>query len=89
VALRGAPADRLLAELDAVGIAASSGAACVSARRMPSAALGAIGCSPEEVEGSLCFTLGRWSTPADVAAVLAHLPAIACRARSSTSLARR
>jgi cysteine desulfurase len=89
VTLPGARADQVLAELDAVGIAASSGAACVSRRRTPSAALGAIGCSPEEIEGSLCFTLGRWTTPADVAAVLAHLPAIACRARSSASLARR
>ena len=89
VALPGAQADRLLSELDAVGIAASSGAACVSRRRTPSPALGAIGCSPEEVEGSLCFTLGRWSTAADVAAVLDHLPVIAARARSSASLARR
>jgi cysteine desulfurase len=89
VALPGAQADQVLSELDAVGIAASSGAACASRRRTPSTALGAIGCSPEEVEGSLCFTLGRWSTPADVTAVLAHLPAIACRVRSSASLARR
>ena len=89
VALPGARAAQVLAELDAVGIAASSGAACASRRGTPSAALRAVGCSPEEVEGSLCFTLGRWSTSADVAAVLAHLPAIAARARSSASLARR
>mgnify|MGYP000187831363 CR=1 FL=1 len=38
--------------------------------------------SPEEAEGSLCFTLGRWSTAADVDAVLDRLPAIVARLRA-------
>jgi cysteine sulfinate desulfinase/cysteine desulfurase-like protein len=41
-----------------------------------------MGCTAEEMNGSLCFTLGRWSTPADVDAVLDRLPAIARRLRS-------
>ncbi len=44
--------------------------------------LRAIGCAPEEMEGSLCFTLGRWSTLAEVDAVLERLPPIVARLRA-------
>jgi cysteine desulfurase len=49
---------------------------------MTSHVLRAIGCPPEEAEGSLCFTLGRWNTPADVDAVLDRLPPIVARLRA-------
>lgn len=80
--LRGAKADGVLLDLDLAGVAASSGSPCAAATQTPSAALRAIGCTPEEMQGSLCFTLGRWSTPADVDAVLDRLPPIVARLRA-------
>jgi cysteine desulfurase len=81
VILRGAKADGLLLDLDQVGIAASTGTACAAPARS-SHVLRAIGCADEEVDGSLCFTLGRWSSDADVDAVLRHLPDIVARQRA-------
>jgi cysteine desulfurase len=43
--------------------------------------LRAIGCSREEQEGSLCFTLGRWTTAAEIDAVLDILPGVVSRLR--------
>lgn len=82
VALRGVKADSVLLDLDLAGVAASSGSACSSLTQTPSHVLRAIGCTPEEMEGSLCFTLGRWSTATDVDAVLDRLPPIVSRLRS-------
>jgi cysteine desulfurase len=87
--LRGVKTDDLLVELDRAGIAASSGSACVSLTQTPSATLRAIGCAPDELDGPLCFTLGRFSTVADVEAVLRHLPGIAARQRALASVGRR
>lgn len=80
--LRGAKADGVLLDLDLDGVAASSGSACASLTQTTSHVLRAIGCTPEEAEGSLCFTLGRWSTAADVEAVLERLPPIVARLRA-------
>jgi cysteine desulfurase len=80
--VRGVKADGVLLDLDLEGVAASSGSACASLTQTTSHVLRAIGCSPEEAEGSLCFTLGRWSTGADVDAVLDRLPPIVARLRA-------
>jgi cysteine desulfurase len=80
--LRGVKADSVLLDLDLAGVAASSGSACASLTQMPSHVLRAIGCPPEEAEGSLCFTLGRWTTASDVDAVLNRLPPIVARLRA-------
>jgi cysteine desulfurase len=82
LALRGVKADSVLLDLDLAGVAASSGSACASLTQMPSHVLRAIGCPPEEAEGSLCFTLGRWNTASDVEAVLTRLPPIVARLRA-------
>src|SRR5438445_759391 len=74
-------ADGVLLELDLRGVAASSGSACNMASGQPSHVLRAIGCTREELEGSLCFTLGRWTTAAEVDAVLEALPAVVERLR--------
>ena len=63
-------------------MAASSGSACAQRTGTPSHVLRAIGCAPQEMEGSLCFTLGRWSTLAEVDAVLDRLPSIVARLRA-------
>jgi len=80
--LRGVKTDNVLLDLDRAGIAASSGSACASLTQTPSATLRAIGCAPDELDGPLCFTLGRFSTVGDVEAVLRHLPGIAARQRA-------
>lgn len=80
--LRGVKADGVLLDLDLAGVAASSGSACASLTQSTSHVLRAIGCAPEEAEGSLCFTLGRWSTLADVEVVLDRLPPIVARLRA-------
>jgi cysteine desulfurase len=80
--VRGVKADGVLLDLDLDGVAASSGSACASLTQTTSHVLRAIGCTPEEAEGSLCFTFGRWSTAADVDAVLDRLPPIVARLRA-------
>jgi cysteine desulfurase len=88
VVLRGVKADSVLLDLELAGVAASSGSACASLTQTPSHVLRAIGCAPEEAEGSLCFTLGRWTTAADIDAVLERLPPIVTRLRSLAPAAR-
>jgi cysteine desulfurase len=80
--VRGVRADSVLLDLDLAGTAASTGSACSALTETPSHVLRAIGCTPEEMDGSLCFTLGRWSSAADVDAVRERLPAIVSRLRS-------
>ena len=82
LAVRGVKADSLLLDLDLAGVAASTGSACASLTQLTSHVLRAIGCTPAEAEGSLCFTLGRWSTASDVEAVLERLPPIVARLRA-------
>jgi len=81
VVVPGVKADAVLLELDMRGVAASSGSACNIATGQPSHVLRAIGCSREEQEGSLCFTLGRWTTAAEIDTVLDILPGIVSRLR--------
>ena len=81
IVVAGVKADGVLLELDLRGIAASSGSACNMASGEPSHVLRAIGCARDELEGSLCFTLGRWTTTAEVDAVLEALPGVVERLR--------
>jgi cysteine desulfurase len=81
VVVTGVKADAVLLELDLRGVAASSGSACNLTTGEPSHVLRAIGCSRDEQEGSLCFTLGRWTTTADIDTVLEVLPEVVSRLR--------
>ncbi len=47
----------------------------------PSYVLRAIGCEREAAEGSLCFTLGRWTTASEIDIVLDAVPAVVTRLR--------
>ncbi|HEX2439030.1 MAG TPA: cysteine desulfurase family protein [Methylomirabilota bacterium] len=81
VVVPGVKADAVLLELDLRGVAASSGSACQLTTGEPSHVLRAIGCDREEAEGSLCFTLGRWTTAAEIDTLLDVLPGVVTRLR--------
>ena len=78
---RDVKADSVLLDLDVRGIAASTGSACMASTGMASHVLRAIGCDQRESEGSICFTFGRWTTAADIDALLDALPPIVERLR--------
>jgi cysteine desulfurase len=77
----GVKADGVLLELDLRGVAASSGSACNALTGEPSHVLRAIGCDRDALEGSLCFTLGRWTTASEIDVVVETLPAVVARLR--------
>ncbi len=85
IVVPGVPAERVLTDLDLRGIAASTGATCTAMTGEPSHVLLAIGCDRETAEGSLCFTLGRWTTASEIDLVLDAVPAVTARIRRLAS----
>jgi len=81
----GVKADSVLLELDLRGVAASSGSACAALTGEPSHVLRAIGCDRDAAEGSLCFTLGRWTTAAEIDYVIDVVPGVVDRLRRLAS----
>ena len=82
IVVPGVKADSALTDLDLRGVAASSGAAMTGE---PSHVLRAIGCDRDAAEGSLCFTLGRWTTATEIDLVLDAVPAVVTRLRRQAS----
>jgi cysteine desulfurase len=82
----GCEGDALLLLLDANGIACSTGSACSAGVAQPSHVLLAMGADDDRARSSLRFTLGHTSTPADVDAVVAALPAAVDRARRAGAI---
>ncbi len=80
----GCDGDSLLYLLDAAGIECSTGSACQAGVPQPSHVLLAMGVPEEQARGALRLTLGHTSTPDDVDAVLAALPAAVERARRAS-----
>ncbi len=68
VSVGGVDGEALLADLD--GLAISSGSACTSASAEPSYVLRALGRSDELAQASLRFSLGRWTTEAEIDAAI-------------------
>ncbi|PWD52206.1 cysteine desulfurase NifS [Serinibacter arcticus] len=85
----GADVDALLFVLDAAGISASAGAACVAGVTQPSHVLLAAGDDERDARSVLRLTLGSTTTADDVARVLAVLPDAVERARSAGRVAAR
>ncbi|MBW3624191.1 MAG: cysteine desulfurase [Armatimonadetes bacterium] len=85
VSIEGADAESMLLNLDLAGIAASSGSACSSGAFEPSHVLLAIGATPERALSSLRFSLGRYTTEAEVDRVLQVMPEIVERVRAFVS----
>ena len=79
--------ESLLMHLDMKGIAVSTGSACSSASLDPSHVLLAIGIAPEDIHGSIRFTLGRGNTESEIRYVLEVLPEIVGKLRAMSPLA--
>lgn len=77
----GCEGDSLLMLLDANGVDCSTGSACTAGVAQPSHVLLAMGADEASARGSLRFSLGHTSTPADVRAVSAAIGAVVERAR--------
>lgn len=73
--------EALVIQLDLLGIAASTGSACSSAKLEPSHVLLSIGLRPQEAHGSLRLSLGRWTQEAEIDKVLEILPKAVKRLR--------
>jgi len=81
-------AESLLIALDLQGIAVSTGSACSSGTLEPSHVLRAMGFSAHRTQTSLRFSLGLFSTEAEVDRVIEVLPAIVEKLRGLTKKTR-
>jgi len=66
----------VLLRLDEAGICVSTGSACTTGQKEPSHVLRAMGIPAAGAMGSVRFSLSRYTTEAEVAAVEARLPAL-------------
>ncbi|HZT77919.1 MAG TPA: cysteine desulfurase family protein [Vicinamibacterales bacterium] len=78
-------AESLLIALDLEGIAVSTGSACSSGTLEPSHVLRAMGLPPHRTQNSLRFSLGLFSTDAEVDRVVEVLPRLVEKLRGLTS----
>jgi len=78
--------ESIVLDLDAEGIATSTGSACSSESLEPSHVLLAIGLKPEESHGSLRVSLGRFTTEEDIDYFLEKLPHVIERLREISPL---
>jgi cysteine desulfurase len=70
------PEDAVLQRLSALGICASSGSACTSEILEPSHVLVAMGVPPAFANGSIRFSLSRYTTVGEIETVVRELPPI-------------
>jgi len=80
--------ESIVLDLDSEGIATSTGSACSSISLDPSHVLLAIGLKPQEAQGSLRVSVGRFTTVDDVDYFLEKLPPIIDRLRKMSPLKR-
>ena len=85
LSFEGAEAEGLVMALDLEGIAVSTGAACAAGGTEPSHVLAAMGFSPERVQASLRFSLGRGTTAADVDRAVRAMAACLERQRATAA----
>ncbi len=76
ISFRGVDGEAMVVYFDARGIAISTGSACSMLEREPSRTLRAMGCSEEEIMGSVRLTLGRATTRNDIQYFLKVLPVV-------------
>ena len=63
-------------------VAVSSSSACTSALLQPSYVLGALGCPEERIKGSIRFSLGRFTTEAEIDSAVAAVTAAVTKVRA-------
>jgi cysteine desulfurase len=80
--------EALMLYLDAKNIAAATGSACTSESTEPSHVLEAIGLSQSHIRGSIRFTLGKYTTKAELDYVLKILPPLITQQRNMQSAIR-
>jgi cysteine desulfurase len=76
VTLSGTDNERLLIQLDEVGIMAAAGSACSASNDEPSHVLRAIGLSDADAQSSLRFTLGQMTSESDITTVVMQLASL-------------
>jgi len=81
ITLPGIEGEALIIALDLKGLSCSTGAACSSGSVEPSHVLTAIGLAPEEARASVRFSLGRHTTPQEIAAAVEIVPAAVAQLR--------
>jgi cysteine desulfurase len=79
----GCDGETLLASLDLLGVAVSTGSACSSGSLSPSPVLLAMGLSPEQARGAVRFSLWSGNTRAEIDRVAALLPEVVARVRGA------
>jgi len=79
----GADSESLVINLDLAGIACSTGSACASGSIEPSHVLLALGLPIEQAFSSVRFSLSRYTTCAEIDAVLEILPGVVSRCRET------
>lgn len=83
VSFAGTDSEFVVLNLDAAGVACSSGSACSTQTKDSSYVMAALGGSEDQARGAVRFTLGRETTKRDLDYVLKILPDILSRARNS------
>ena len=78
--------ESLLIQLDFLGVAVSTGSACSSKKLKSSHVLTAIGLKPHQIQGSLRFSLGRWTQEQEIDYILEVLPGIVEKLRKISPL---
>ncbi len=78
--------ESIVLDLDAEGIATSTGSACSSKSLDPSHVLLALGLKPEDAHGSLRVSIGRFTTEEDIDFFLKKLPSVIERLRKISPL---
>jgi cysteine desulfurase len=81
ITFAGIDGEALVIALDLKGLACSTGAACSSGAVEPSHVLTAIGLSADDARATLRFSLGRHTTPDEVAFALEVIPAAIAKLR--------
>jgi len=79
--IEGVEGEAMILFLSEEGIASSSGSACTSNLLEPSPVLSAMGYKPEELHGSLRFSLGKTNTEEEIEQVIKILPKIVTKLR--------
>ena len=76
ISFLGVEGEAIAMHLDIKGIAVSTGSACSSESLLPSHVLQALKLKPEEIHGSIRFSIGRFTTAGEIDYVLQVLPEI-------------